>query len=298
MITFSRVRLEQFDAAKIKLYEQLTPQNLHYLLHDKLSDRIIVIEASDEGTPVGLALGTYKKSYHYAEINSLFVKPEYRQKKIGTTLLKQLQNEVKKEKGILITSIFPLEDETSTIWQKILTNNKWDEHIPFMTRCTFYREYFNPPWLHTPIKFPPDYQEFLWSEITNDEKDQIKRMEKQGIVPDILSPFFEESRIEPLNSLGLRYKGEIVGWMITHRIDQNTIRYTSLFLIKDFRNQSYSTKLLLDAILLQKKSDVNIGVFELPLIQVSSSWKSFIKKRLIPYANEITHFVQSWLPLK
>jgi hypothetical protein len=32
-----------------------------------------------------------------------------------------------------------------------------------------------------------------------------------------LGPFVEEERIELLNSLGLRYKGEVVGWHITHR---------------------------------------------------------------------------------
>jgi hypothetical protein len=41
--------------------------------------------------------------------------------------------------------------------------------------------------------------------------------------------------MEPVNSLGLRFDGQIVEWIITHRIAPGTTRYTALFVHKELQ---------------------------------------------------------------
>ncbi|NET42698.1 hypothetical protein [Okeania sp. SIO2B3] len=45
--------------------------------------------------------------------------------------------------------------------------------------------------------------------------------------PTSLSPF-GNTPAEPLNSLGLRYETQLVGWMVTHRVATDAIRYSTM----------------------------------------------------------------------
>jgi hypothetical protein len=50
-----------------------------------------------------------------------------------------------------------------------------------------------------------------------------------------LSPFAQAELLEPRNSLALLRDGEVVGWMINHRIDDHTVRYTRLFVVDELQ---------------------------------------------------------------
>ena len=62
------------------------------------------------------------------------------------------------------------------------------------------------------------------------------------------TPFTQEDKIEPLNSLGLRYKDKVIGWMINHRIAPDTIRYTQMYVHPDYQPLSRSILFLAKAI--------------------------------------------------
>lgn len=66
------------------------------------------------------------------------------------------------------------------------------------------------PWMAR-RKFPPGYEVFPWVNLTAAEREDIvARKQEQEWYPDQLSPFWMEALLEPVGSLGLRYKGEIV----------------------------------------------------------------------------------------
>lgn len=85
-----------------------------------------------------------------------------------------------------------------------------------------------------PARLPRGYSITPWAEMSAEDRDFIRSRKGQ---PDWheprADPFREEGGIEPLNSLVLRKEGlGIVGWLATHRIAPDTIRYTDLFIRK------------------------------------------------------------------
>lgn len=289
---FLRVDPAKLDASALDEYKKfISPE----LLRNIDNDSFFIIAFSGE-KPVGLAFISWKKIMKTGELYSLFVLPDFRRQGIGSQLFGKFQEEIKAQsKTGLITTIYPQDEETAPAWEKILKNHGWTGNRPFMIRCLFDGPAFNPPWINLPLNFPDSFQEFPWGELTENEKKRLYERYVEGHFSQVISPFNEEDRIELINSLGLRHEDEVVGWMITHRVAPDTIRYTALFINREYHFHTFSIKLLVDAIHLQKKSNVKWAMFELPLIQVASSWVHFVKKRLVPYADKITHFRQAWI---
>jgi len=107
----------------------------------------------------------------------------------------------------------------------------------------------------------------------------------------------EEKIIEYTNSLGLRYKKEVIGWMITHRIAPDTIRYTSLYVDPEYQYKGPSIRLLIESMVLQTRSTIKWALFEINLDQINPSWYKFVQKRLAPYSQKITEIYKTWKQL-
>ena len=61
--------------------------------------------------------------------------------------------------------------------------------------------------------------------------------------------------IEPEVSLALRYKGQIVGWLIIHQISTETLEYTSLFIDEAHRSFKMGHLLMGEGILRQSNQN-------------------------------------------
>ena len=84
-------------------------------------------------------------------------------------------------------------------------------------------------------KITSGFSLFYWRDLTKEEEKRIEFQRKQSTFPADVYPLAHKKLVEYSNSLGLRYHGEVVGWMITHRIDKNTIRYSAFYLDRDLR---------------------------------------------------------------
>ena len=153
------------------------------------------------------------------------------------------------------------------------------------------------PWFHLKLNYPKDFKEFLWKTLKDSDRQYIRHNEQQGRFPEFLSPLLEERTIEPMNSLGLRHKGEIVGWMVTHRIDIDTIRYSSLFIERSLQKRSLAMKLLIDSLHLHALHPTKSALVEMPYNNVDSDWIHLVNKHLVPYATEVIISMQSWITL-
>lgn len=64
----------------------------------------------------------------------------------------------------------------------------------------------------------------------------------------MLTPFQEEPRLEPAVSVGLRWEGEVAGWLIVHRVAFDTVQYSAFFLRPDLRGRGLGLALLREAV--------------------------------------------------
>lgn len=283
----------------VELFETLVPKAFHSCLHNQdpkgiSNTSIITFAACYQGYAVGIALASNYLHTHQVRLHFIGVKKEHSNHHLARQLLEKLQIAAKHEGGGYFVCNYSLEDPETPALQKVLAACGWKLDQPFSVECLYNSYTFNPPWIHIPYKLPSSMKEFAWSELTEQDRQQIIHDEHRGVIPLAVLPFRQEHLIEPLNSLGLRYEGRVVGWIITHRIAEDKIVYKSLYIEREFHFMGPGVKLLIDSMLIQKTLPIKWAVFELPLHQVQPAWVQFINKRLIPYADQVTHHVQAW----
>ena len=282
------------NSATASFFEKLTypifRSDLRLLDYD---NSLIAIGVTFNSQPIGLTIAKIADVKN-AEILSLFIVPEQRKQGLGKLLLIYLEEELINY-GCSMVSITYISNKTRFVIEKILKQQNWSVPQPNMLICSALIDDFkNVTWLKLSNN-SSKYSIFYWIELTQQARESIQK--KQNVspwYPEILSPFKEEKIIEPLNSLGLRLQNTIVGWIITHRINSETIRYSSLFVRKDLQSSGRAIPLLATAIKLQlEKSLARKAVFT--VVTDNSAMIKFVDKRLSPYLASIR---QSWKSYK
>lgn len=291
MLEIKQVNLGADPLAKLAEYNAfLIPNSLSKLKAEEIPSRyqLIALEAALDGKKAGFAVVKLYESNKSGEIASLLVSEPYRRKGVGTALFRELQSLLKAQGTPLVAFEYESTGPFAQAIEKILAILEWPKPYLYMLRCTFDIPTFNPPWLERHSKIPVGAKTFPWREVKPDEKKLILRQEDQGTFPAYLSPLRDVEHIDPINSLGMRYRKKLIGWMITHRLDADTLRYTSLYIDRDYLGSGLGIYLLIEALLRQKKSSVKKALFEVNLEHAESSWLHFIKRRLLPYAQQTT----------
>lgn len=266
--------------------------NLHpYQLEDAT---LVAIVAKYDGRPIGVALGSTLKLIETANLYFLFVHPDFRNQKVGLQLMDFITQEFIKEKAEKASVLYSTEDPSYPYLEKILSSKGWHEPEVKVIRTTYDKYTFKPGWFGNPPELPPEYELFKWKDLKAAERAQLERQLWQKAFPDYLSPFREEEKIEFLNSLGVRHKGEVIGWIITHRLNPDTIRYTSLFFQKTFHHTGYSIRMVKEACKLQIAAGIPIAVMDINVSSVSKVWLKFMQTRMFPFAIDTSYVKQSW----
>ena len=255
---------------------------------------ILAIGAIVEKTPVGLLLAQIG-SDNKAEIISIFTQKDFRQQGIATNLIDYCLKTLTDYKC----------QEVKTFYEKNHTYSAWIESIlnklsflppkPYSLVCRCHGPKLRKaPWLQKSL-LPAAFEIFLWSELTEVEKEQLQSSNaKSPWYPNILTPFREISIIEPLNSLGLRYKNEVVGWMINHRIAVDTIRYTSIFVREDLQKFGLAIPLMSEAIrrhLYNSHFWIDRAIFLVPYEMASMI--RFVHKHMMPYVDHVNEILEA-----
>lgn len=299
-----RLDLNNLSSKELEAYEKLTLAEASCYLHLQNPQQIndlhyIAIAAIENDEPVGLLLATATKTFYVAEIHSLYIDEKFRHQQIATNLMIYLEQELIKSSCIMITLLYPSDLPNTSIFKSLLKKLQWNDPIPHIDRYLFEGKIFQPSWLFKNYRYPEDITIFPWKDLNATERKELLRQETQSRFPQEVSPFLDEARIEPLNSLGMKRNGEIIGWMITHRHDPLTICYSSLYIESEYLFTSLSTRLLIEAIKIQKAAidkghPALLALFNLNRNQTNSSWQRFIQKRIAPYAQKTITLYQTW----
>lgn len=284
--------LENSTAAK---YERLTFPSFRSQLLDLESQKsIVAIAASDLEQPVGLALGKIQPDGSSAEVLSIFVAAPYRCAGLGTTLLTRLELELHQKGCTNVKLVYMTNKPTTPALERLLQKCNWTPPEPRMLVCKGKGEsVMEAPWMKKYSSLPASYTIFPWLEITQDERLAIQEQQKEHPwIPKDLIPFQHEPDMEPLNSLGLRYKGQVVGWIINHRIAPDTIRYTCSFVREDLQKMGRVISLYAEACKRQVEAQIPNGIWTVPLVH--KSMVAFVKRHLTPYLTSLAETRQTF----
>lgn len=249
-------------------------------------DNVLAIGATTAEQASGLVLAELSPETRSGTILSIFVDPPYRRQGIGTALLMHMEQELQQRGYQELQLVYVTGKPTTTALERLLHTCQWTAPEPRMIVCKSTTEHIAAaPWMHKD-HLPPAFEIFPWIEITSDERRSLQQQQDEHPwIPSDLVPFQLEEGFEPINSLGLRYRQQVVGWVITHRLDSNTIRYTCSFVREDLQRMGRIIPMYVAAIQRQHQAGIINGIWTVPLRHTAMF--NFVQQRMAPYMTSI-----------
>ncbi|MGK5594173.1 MAG: GNAT family N-acetyltransferase [Parachlamydiaceae bacterium] len=298
MITYKLLNLQELHREDLEAFIPLLSKHQLTIFSEKPGegDTFLALVAYDGKQPVGLTFAHLIAVLEQGFIYTLFVKQKYRQKGIGTRLMALFLKELFKYRISFIQFRFNTYDPDAVYLQKILKKTGWHPPQIIIERYHFYSPTFAPDWyLHPGPTLTKNLKISLWQHLSVKQLDSIREIIRKNPLLQDVSPFDSPYPIEKVNSLVLKHHQEILGWMVTHRYDQETIRYSAFYVDRDLRGLGSSIALLKEAIRRQKASSVLHAFLEVNIKRSPPYWQHFIKKRLAPYCTKVDYSVISFI---
>jgi GNAT superfamily N-acetyltransferase len=196
----------------------------------------IALGASVGPEPVALALAEIPGGQTAtAEVLSLYVVPALRGRGLGTALLAAMERYLARMGAEHAEAVYTAGSSGEQAIERILGKAGWSapEHRQIMMRFTL-EGARRMDW-YGRYPFDDGYEVFPWKNLTDAEREGLRASQQAtGWIKSDLEPWKHDScGFEPVSSIGIRLGGEIVGWVITHALDERTVRFTCSFIRRD-----------------------------------------------------------------
>ena len=145
-------------------------------------------------------------------------------------------------------------------------------------------------------KLPSSFETFPWVNVTPQDREALERSQaEEHWIPQGLWPF-DYPDLEPANSLGVRYKGELVGWVLTQPREPDALCYCCSYMRPDLQRRGRLVAAYAEAVKRQiELTDKPIGIWIVPYHHESMA--AFVLRRMRPYLISLAEFRESWKQL-
>jgi len=219
--------IQTLDESSIQAYLLLGKPGLRQtLLAGKDDTAQIVLGATFWGQPAGVAIAY--RGADSARLLDLYVLPSYRQAGIGRALLAAVEEACRLAGKSHVQALYRPNEHTPA-FEALLAKEGWT--APFVRSRVYWTSCSAgyDGWAQR-YRFRPPYEPVLWADITEAERQIIAQRGESGWYPSDLDPLNRPTGDwDRETSLGLRYRGEIVGWLLTLRETPDQIRVEILF---------------------------------------------------------------------
>jgi uncharacterized protein (TIGR03032 family) len=218
-----------------------------------ISGELLAVSAMAGGIMVGLVIAERNPGNPaQATVCSLMVAPESRRQGIATRLLFNLQRFLARQGVQALALRYHTGAATGSPVEPMLARLGWAApRTDFVLIQSSAEHLAGADWnKRFPIAAP--YALFPWVEATVADMATAKTL---GAPPELLPPS-TAAGLEPAVSLGLRHNGALVGWLIAHRMDADTVRYSSLYVAPRHRSHARGLALLAEGFTRQHQAGI------------------------------------------
>lgn len=261
------------------------PSYRHLLTSTKLTSSVVALGYQIFQQPVGLILGEFCAHHHCVHIRSIFVASQHQKRGIAKELLKAFAH-LAAQRGYVQLELEYSADNASIA--ALLQSSAWPAAEPGKIICRSDGEdrieaLMQDPWM-TQYAQPDEFSFFPWRELPEIEFQQLTEEHLSQGYESGLAP--QMHKFAEVNSVGLRYKGKVVGWMLTKSLGGTRILYENLFIQPQFRTLGRAAVLLSESIKwhYQRDGAALCGIWQTLLS--NTPMLAFIKRRLGPYLSE------------
>jgi len=220
----------------------------------RIKGELLGLSAMAAGVMVALAIAE-RQADGSAQLLSLKVDPSWRRRGVGTGLLQRLMVFLAKEYITPLTLRYKASPELSASFEPILERLHWSPpSTDFVLLEGRSHQLASINWADRfPIATP--YRLLPWHQLS---ESQISQADSLGAHAE-LQPPFDRSGLEPAISLALLHHHAPVGWVLAHRTEADSVRYSSLFVAAGHRSRARALALLAEGFRRQHNADIPIA---------------------------------------
>ncbi|MGV8834052.1 MAG: GNAT family N-acetyltransferase [Devosia sp.] len=280
-ITVTLAAVSEFDSVA-----HLTFPSLREPILSHSSSRLAI--AWDGAFACGLAIGIPGPNADY-ELTSIYVLPLYRRRGLGALLLAKLERTFVEDgvrTGVHFLTVNP-KDQGRV---HFLQHHGWGPTTVTGLNCrSTIESVFAMPWL-VRARLPQDYRIVSWHALSAKARAGIEA----GVdswVPHDLNPFEYEADAHPATSVALvdaRDRDRVRGWVITHQIGPELIRWTCSFVAPELQRQAMISPLWRECA--RRQRDLRAGshfCFTVPLTHPRMA--RLVARRMRPHLDQMNY---------
>jgi GNAT superfamily N-acetyltransferase len=185
---------------------------------------LVLIEAPEQGDP------------HVPELLSVYVLEKARRAGVGTGLVAAAEDELRRRGFDRLQAVYMTGKPGIAAVERMFQNRGWAAPVVRTVTVRFTpRGAATAPWFGR-VRLPSDdFEIFPWTGLTREERASIISSHQESAwIAEGLEPWRHDSYgFDPVSSLGLRYRGTVVGWVINHRLSEDCVRFTCSFMRRD-----------------------------------------------------------------
>ena len=194
----------------------------------------VAVGASVRDLPVGLALARVEAPRR-AELVSVYVVPDHRGRGIGRRLVEALEQSLATRDVGELAAVYALTDAGGAPIERFLARCGWPIGTGRMRFFALDGAIMEDPWFKSAV-LPDTYGISPWTTVTEAERGLLADRQASAWIPEALMPFRFEADLEPRTSLVLRHHWDLIGWVLTRRLNASTLHYSNLF-VRPSRNR-------------------------------------------------------------
>jgi ribosomal protein S18 acetylase RimI-like enzyme len=204
--------------------------------------------ALGEGGPVGLAVAELPPE-GAAQLVSLAVAPAARRRGLGGALVETVERLAGERGAALLEGAYRTSWRSRRAVEALLASRGWSSPETRLVLARGESATARALVRQEAPELPPEAELFGWGELAGGERRAILDSQQDDPwYPEVLTPFQEEPRLEPAVSVGLRWAGEVAGWLVVHRVAFDTVQYSAFFLRPDLRGRGLGRALVREAV--------------------------------------------------
>jgi GNAT superfamily N-acetyltransferase len=238
-----------------------------YLTERSEPVRPLAVAALDSTRPAGLALVAVPfEPAEDPELLSLFVGSSWRGEGIGTHLVGLVEETLAELGHERVRTVYMTGRPGIIALERVLAKRGWERPGFRMASVRLSWERFRQaPWLDR-YRGIPGYDTVPWASVSDADKAEARhRHEVDPWINQRLAFWvYDAQGFEPVTSLGIRYHGELVGWVINHRHDDDTLRLTCAFIRDDLARVGLALPAVSESFHLMPRAGFSKAMFTTP----------------------------------
>ena len=249
----------------------------------------LAVGAWRDQQPIGLVLAERPSEEPApAELLSLFVNPESRRQGVASALLAAVEAAARDDGRPRLRAVYMTGKQGAAIFEHMIAGRGWTPPVSRMiTLKATVEQARSMPWFQT-YRLRAGFEIMPWRALTETDRADLRAtQEAEGWIPEDLEPWrFDQRGYDGASSVAAKLDGKVVGWVINHRINPQTIRFTCSFMHPDLAKRGRIVPLYSESIRRLEDTPVERCIFTTPMH--FPAMVQFVMKRIAPWATAVT----------